>query len=143
MLTLDQIAKKVDKFRREGSKYVRFTDLKKGWLTNGNAYVAAASYSTHTLDQYGKPKPNRNPSKYVTVIEFLDKQMHVKVSCSCADNTFRWEWALANRGAADIEYSNGASPDTNNPSYKPAQCKHLYALYQKIKPKLPTPKSKG
>jgi hypothetical protein len=140
MLTLDQIARRVSSMRREGSKYVRFTDLKKGYLSNGNGYIAGASYSTHIVGQDGKVRVNEQPDKYVTVIEFLDTELHVKISCSCGDQTYRWEWALWNRGAADIEYSNGDSPDINNPGYRISQCKHTYALYQKIRAKLPLPK---
>ncbi len=143
MLTLDQIARRTNNFRRMGSKFVRFTDTKKGYLSNGNGYIAAASYSTHRIDSAGRAYVNQQPSKYVTVFEFLDTQLHVNISCSCEDNTYRWEWALWNRGAAEIEYSNGDAPDIRNPTYKAACCKHAYALYQKIKPKLPQPKAEG
>jgi hypothetical protein len=140
MLTLDQMARRTSSLRRDGARYVRFTDLKKGYLSNGNGYIAGASYSTHIVTPDGKIKPNDQPNKYVTVIEFLDTELHAKISCSCGDFTYRWEWALWNRGAADIEYSNGDSPDINNPSYKPAMCKHALALFKKIQSKLPLPK---
>lgn len=139
MLTIQQIARKTSRLRQEGARYVKITQVKKGYLTNGHGYIAGACYSTHTIGQDGKAHVNNEPSKYVTVIEFVDAQLHVKVSCSCGDFTFRYEWALWNRGASDIEYSNGDSPDTTNPSYKPAMCKHAYALFNKIKDKLPAP----
>jgi len=139
MLNVHQIAKRVNGFRRSGSKFVRFTDLKKGYLTNGNGYIAGASYSTHVIDSSGKVHKNEDPSKYVTLIEFIDSELHVNISCSCSDFTYRWEWALWNRGAAQIEYSNGDSPDVRNPTYKPAGCKHFFALYEKIKSKIPAP----
>jgi hypothetical protein len=139
MLTIHQIARRVDGFRRAGSKFVKFTDLKKGYLSNGNGYIAGASYSTHVLDSSGRAHVNEDPSKYVTVIEFVDSELHVHVSCSCSDFTYRWEWALWNRGASEIEYSNGDAPDTTNPMYKPKMCKHSFALYLKIKDKIPPP----
>lgn len=139
MLTIHQIAKKTSRLRIEGARYVRFTDTKKGYLKNGNGFIAAASYSTHVIGPDGRPKVNEQPSKYVTVIEFVDMKLHVHVSCSCADFTYRWEVALHNKGAAEIEFSNGEQPTTTNPSLKPAMCKHAYSLYMKIKPKLPQP----
>lgn len=139
MLTLDQIARRTSRLRQQGARFVRFTDLKKGYLSNGNGYIAGASYSTHRIGSDGRAVPNPDPSKYVTVFEFLDTELHVKCSCSCSDFTFRWEWALWNRGAAEIEYSNGDSPNMTNPQYKPAMCKHSLALYDKIKGKLPSP----
>jgi hypothetical protein len=141
MLNIHQIARRVNRLRQEGARYVRFTDMKKGWLkASGNGYIAGASYSTHTIGSDGRPKVNEDPSKYVTVIEFVDSELHVHVSCSCADFTYRWEWALWNRGAGQIEFSNGDSPETTNPTYKPSMCKHAYAMYLKIKDKLPQPK---
>lgn len=42
--------------------------------------------------------------------------------------------------AAGVEYSNGELPVIRNPQMRPAQCKHLVALYNKIKDQLPRPK---
>jgi hypothetical protein len=55
---------------------------------------------------------------------------------------YRWEVALHNKEAAEIEYSNGEWPDSTNPNGKAKWCKHLEALFQKIRPKLPPPASK-
>ena len=140
MLTLHQLARKTNSLRIEGSRYVKFTDLKKGYLTNGHGYIAGSSYSTHIVGQDGKVKVNDHPSKYVTVIEFLDTKLHVKVGCSCPDFWARHEYALWNKGAADIEYSNGEYPEITNPTLKVSTCKHLFALYKKIQSKLPVAK---
>lgn len=138
MLTIHQIVRKASKLRQEGARYVKFTDVKKGYLTNGHGYIAGASYSTHVIGSDGRPHRNEDPSKYVTVIEFVDQKLHVKISCSCADFTYRWEWALWNKNAAEIEYSNGDPPTSTNPQGKTAACKHMVALYNKIKSKLPS-----
>lgn len=140
MLTLPQIARRTNRLRQAGSRYVRFTDIKKGWDTLGRGFIAGASYSTHIINNYGIAVRNTDPTRYVTVITFLDTKLHVNISCSCGDFMYRTEWALWNKGAADIEYSNGEPPDITNPKYSPYCCKHLLALYNKIKSKLPSPK---
>jgi hypothetical protein len=138
MLTLKQIVQKVDAFRKEGSRYVRIVQVKKGFDSLGRGFIAAASYSTHIIGPDGKPKVNRGPHRYVTVITFLDKKLHVQCSCSCDDQQYRWEVALAEKGAAEIEYSDGSMPNTTNPSRRAACCKHLRALYdQKLAGKIP------
>lgn len=139
MLTIHQIAKKTTRLRKEGARYVRFTDIKKGYLSNGNGYIAGASYSTHIIGPDGRPVVNQAPNKYVTVIEFLDRRLHAKVSCSCSDFLYRWEVALNNKEAAEIEYSNGEWPSMTNPQGSARWCKHLQRLYDNIKAKLPSP----
>lgn len=47
---------------------------------------------------------------------------------------------MNHKQAADIEYSNGELPVIRNPQMRPAQCKHLVALFNKIKDQLPRPK---
>jgi hypothetical protein len=140
MLTIQQIVKKANRLRLEGAKYVRFTDIKKGYDSRGRGFVAGASYSTHLIGEDGRPVKNPHPHKYVTVITFRDQKLNVLVSCSCADFLYRWEVALHNKDAAEIEYSNGAYPTMTNPSGKHASCKHIIALYSKIKAKLPPPR---
>jgi hypothetical protein len=146
MLTLPQIVKRVNKRRHESAKYVKIVHQKKGWDSLGRGYVASASYSTKVWDHYkqkfvkNKTGKNGKPNRYVTVIIFLDTYLHVIVSCSCADFKYRWEVALNHKQAADIEYSNGELPVIRNPQMRPAQCKHLVALYNKIKDQLPRPK---
>jgi hypothetical protein len=131
MLTLKQIIRKVDPFRREGARYVRILQVKKGYNSLGQGFIASSSYSTHVLDSYGKPHRNAQPDRYVTVITFLDRKLHVSCSCSCPDFKFMFETALSYKGAAEIEYSDGSPPDVKNPRYRTGQCKHLVALYEK------------
>lgn len=140
MLTIHQIARKTNKLRQSGAKYVRFTDFKKGYDSLGRGFVASASFSTHIVSPDGQVRKNETRHKYVTVITFLNAKLQVSVSCSCSDFMYRWEVALNNKGAAEIEYSNGEQPTTTNPTLKTAMCKHAFALYMKIKDKLPPPK---
>ena len=140
-MNLRQIMQRTPTLRKERAQYVKLTKMKYGhWQTGpdkGNAYVACSSYSTATVDAQGHIVPNRVQQRYVTVFTFIDEKLNVKASCSCGDMTYRWEWALWNRGAADIEYSDGSSPDETNPTYRPAFCKHGVALFERIKDKLP------
>jgi len=142
MLTLPQIAQRTNRLRQEGSRYVRIIHMKKGWDSLGRGFVACSSYSTHIISGDGRPIKNTNPSRYITVITFLDTQLHVNISCSCGDFTYRWETALHHKSAADIEYSNGEWPVITNPQGRGWACKHLLALYYKIKPQLPAPRRK-
>lgn len=66
-------------------------------------------------------------SSYETEIEFKPKKK-VKLSCSCDDFVYRFEWVLFNRGSADILYGNGAPPDDTNPARMLGCCKHVIAL---------------
>jgi hypothetical protein len=146
MLTLPQIIRRVNKRRHESAKYVKIVHQKRGWDSLGRGFVASASYSTHVWDHYrqkfvkNKTGKGGRPNRYVTVIVFMDTYLHAIVSCSCADFKYRWEVALNHQQAADIEYSNGELPVIRNPQMRPAQCKHLVALYNKIKAELPRPK---
>jgi hypothetical protein len=66
-------------------------------------------------------------SSYDSEIQFLPGNS-VKLSCSCDDFLFRFEYALFRRGAADIRHSNGEPPEIRNPAFTPGCCKHLIAL---------------
>lgn len=70
----------------------------------------------------------RSINKYVTNVIFR-KSERVKVSCSCPDHMYRFEWALWKKGAADLVYSNGEAPDITNPGYLGGCCKHVVALW--------------
>lgn len=67
-------------------------------------------------------------SKYATSIDFIDPKSHVRVSCSCPDFCFRFEYALHQQGAANIHFSNGESPGVRNPSLIAGCCKHVIKL---------------
>ncbi|QRE00046.1 hypothetical protein [Burkholderia phage BCSR5] len=137
-MNLKQIMRRVTKDRIDNAQFVKLVKMKAGYgKKDGKAFVACQSYSTHHFDQDGKKVANHERRHYVTVIKFLDDKLNVNVSCSCDDFLYRWEWALANRGASDIFYSNGQHPDVTNPGMIPAQCKHLVKLVETIKHKIP------
>jgi hypothetical protein len=84
-------------------------------------------------ESYSVEVRNRKPQtfKYITSIEFYPKKA-VKVSCSCADFMYRFEYALWKAGAADLKYSNGEPPTTTNPPQIAAICKHTVKLYSTL-----------
>ena len=136
MLTFQYIVRLTDPLRKLNAKLVKIVKFKTGYTTRGTGYAACQSYSTHHYDQHGRKIPNADRNRYVTVVEFVDKKLHCNVSCSCPDFMYRHEVALNRRGAADIEYSNGEMPTTTNPELRVATCKHLIALYLRIRAKL-------
>lgn len=136
-LTLKQFFQRTDRARQARARYVKIIGMKTGHLKSGLAYVASKSYSTHRIDAEGKPVRVTTPEQHITVITFINSRLHVHVACSCEDNTYRWEWANAQKGAAVIEYSDGSPPDYNNPRYRASMCKHMVALTLKIINKLP------
>ena len=133
-LTIHQLMRRAGAFRAANARYVRIVRLKTGYAPDGHAFAACMSYSTHTIrESDGLRVVNRDRQRYVTVIKFLDVDLHVLVSCSCPDFMYRWEQVLHKRGNAELEYSNGQSPDITNPGHLTGTCKHLVALYTKIK----------
>ena len=56
----------------------------------------------------------------------------VLVSCSCDQFKFAFEYALTERNAARIQYSNGEFPVIKNPKLIPGGCKHCWVLWTKI-----------
>lgn len=136
-LTLKQFFQRTDRDRQARARYVKITGMKTGHLKSGLAYVASKSHSTHRINSEGKLVRTVNPTQHITVITFINSKLHVHVACSCEDNTYRWEWANTQKGAAVIEYSDGSPPDYNNPRYRASMCKHMVALTLKIIDRLP------
>ncbi len=136
-LTLKQMLQRTDRDRKYRSGFVKISKMKTGYLKNGLGYVACQSYSTHKVGADGRLVKTTNPNHHVTVYTFIDKKLHVHCACSCEDNTFRWEFANTQKNASEIEYSNGDPPSTTNPLLRVSLCKHMVALAEKIKPKLP------
>lgn len=58
----------------------------------------------------------------------VSKSKAIKISCQCPRFMYYYEYALAQKGAADIIYSNGEFPSTTNPGLVPSMCKHGLAL---------------
>lgn len=129
-LTFSDLVRGSTSLRGESARYVKIVDKKAGYLSNGNVYLASASYSTHVYYPDGRLRVNEDPQKYVSVAEFTEPYMRVKVSCSCPDFKYRQDWALwKTRGASDLEYSTNQYPRIRNPKLRIYCCKHLVALY--------------
>ena len=137
MLNLKRFMAKTDDERKQRARYVKLVGVKTGHLKNGLGYVACKSYSTHKVNAKGKLVRTQSPNHHVTVMTFIDKKLNVHCACSCEDNTFRWEFANTAKDAAVIEYSNGEAPSTTNPKLRNSLCKHMVALVEYIRPKLP------
>jgi hypothetical protein len=134
-MKLDQIVVKTFGQRMANATYVKILKFKAGRDKKGFAYAAAQTYSRQVVNVQGKIVPATDKNKYVSKFTFLDKKLNVKCTCSCPDFMFTFEWALARKGAADINFSNGDPPDDRNPGYRPGCCKHLIALRKLIKQK--------
>jgi hypothetical protein len=125
ILTARQILQKTPKSRR--SDFVKIEATKVLQRKNGNKLVKSKVYSTHTIAGVRKSPPY---TRYIATVE-IDKKA-VKVSCSCDDFWSVWEYALTQKGAADIEYCNGDPPVEKNPQYVAGCCKHLYKILTKL-----------
>ena len=132
-LTFPQIIRRGGHHRAANARFVRIVRLKTGYSPDGYAFAACQSYSTHHLTPQGYRVVNQDRTRYVTIVKFLDTQLHCSLSCSCPDFQFVFETVLHGKGAAELEYSNGESPDITNPLHQVGCCKHLVALYLKIK----------
>jgi len=138
MRTLKQLLNRTDPERKQRAIYVKVIRAKFGrHKDSGNAFIAAQTYSRMRVSADGRLVRNTDPHRYLTMFTFVDKKLNVIASCSCGDQTFRWEWANANKGASEIEYSNGEPPNVTNPTYKVGMCKHQVALLEFIRPKMP------
>ncbi len=128
-LTSRQIMAKTPLGRRQAADYVRIMALKSKRSKAGTVILYAKTKSTSSSTGVPKVGPLNT---YISTIEVLNTRGHVKTSCSCPDFMFTWEVTLHNKGAADIEYSNGEPSDARNPQQLPGCCKHLYALFSRL-----------
>ncbi len=127
MLTATQIMQKTPLSRRRGSEYVRIKEVK--LVKKGERRIARAKTSS-THDINGNKKAG-GFTTYVTSVEPLGR--YVKISCTCDDFLFTWEYALEKQGAADINYSNAEPPIEKNPRLIGGSCKHLYKFLSLLK----------
>ncbi len=125
-LTMKQIQAATPRDRVLLSREVRLSRIQRKLLPpEGRRYVSATSWSPNSPTT---GKHIVNPPKYTTSVESLqgDKALlvksYVKVSCSCEDFTFMWEYALNRKGAANIHYSNGEPPQFKNLGLAPGCC---------------------
>jgi hypothetical protein len=128
-MTARQIIKNTPRSRRDAAISAKIKELKKGTRPNGSVIYKAKIQTTRT--PAGERKPPPPMYTYVTTAEFNPKGQCI-VSCSCEDFWACWEVALAKRGAARIEYSNGKPANIRNPTGVLGCCKHCYALLTKL-----------
>lgn len=105
----------LDRERRAGKVLVK--NLKFG--VSRTLGIPKAIANTYSKDS---PTFRATYSKYTTFIEFLPKKGHLRVSCSCSDHMYRWEWALAQKLASYVTYSNGEASASTNPKGLPGCC---------------------
>lgn len=134
-LTFKEILSRTPGNRLELAQFVKITYLKYGKSKKLQVPKAICQSYSQDRDKTGKVKK----FKYVTMIEFWAENK-VKVSCSCADHLYRWEYALVRKKASYFTYSNKEKPVETNPNMVPATCKHVIALWKTLKVKglLPT-----
>jgi hypothetical protein len=134
-LTFKEILTRTPGNRVELSQFVKITYLKFGNSRKLGVPKAICQSYSQDKDRAGKVKK----FKYVTMMEFY-ADSKVKVSCSCADHLYRWEYALVRKKASYFTYSNHEKPVETNPRLIPACCKHVIALYKSLKLKGLVPK---
>lgn len=134
-LTFKEILTQTPGNRRELAQFVKITYLKYGKSKKLGVPKAICQSYSQDRDKTGKVKK----FKYVTMIEFY-KDNKVKVSCSCADHLYRWEYALVRKKASYFTYSNQEKPVETNPRLIPGCCKHVIQLYRVLKAKGLLPK---
>lgn len=131
--TVNQLLKTVSPNRKEKAKYVVLVNVKPGYLKNGAPKLNATAYTTHNADG----TPNREKTRHRLVVYATDPNQrlrdgNVKVSCSCSDFMFTYEWVLKQLGAADLVHATDEDPGVRNPKHTPGVCCHLYRLLVEI-----------
>lgn len=126
MLTLKQIINNTARFGPDRFDYaagsVRTSSFKFGIVKSEKLIRAICKTWSERIDGSWKQ------TQYATVIDFVSPKGYVTVSCSCPDFCFRFEYALAKKGASAIRYCNGESPGVRNPSLIAGCCKHIVKL---------------
>lgn len=121
-----------EKSRRINARFVKVVGYKAGRDAKGFATAIAKTWTPKEF-KAGRIVEARDQNRYVSSIKWLDKNLNVKVSCSCPDYTFAgWEYANHQQGAADIVYGNGEPPLEKNPNLKPGLCIAKNALITTI-----------
>ena len=117
--SLAKIINSTPPVRIELSSFVKITDIRVGTSrTSGKVRIVAKTRSE------GKESDRLH---YSSMLE-IHGSGRVRLSCSCDDFMYRWEYALFIRDGAQILYGNGEPPVDTNPRMKPGCCKHLIAL---------------
>lgn len=119
-LTLKQLLKLTPRKVHSIARYVRSTEARKIRTEDGSKLVA----KVRSLKGYG------SGTLWEAIIEGgpVLSSGYVKVSCGCENYMYTAEYALSQKGAADIIHSNGKPSYSTNPQFKPMICKHLVKL---------------
>lgn len=116
-LKMSQIVRRTPADRIEKARTtVKVSKVKFG--TSRRTSFPTALAQVYSLDKV-KGKTVRN--KYVTKVELLPRE-RVRLSCSCPDFMYRWEYALWKRGSAELVYGNGEPPEDTNSGLVPGSC---------------------
>ncbi len=124
----------------DSSKFVVIHKVVEGHLRKTGAPIVKCTTSSTALvtDKGTKGKPPPPIKKYQTAVYGLKPNTrlykdYVKCSCNCDAFVF-WggEWALKQKGAADILYGNGQPPVVRNPKNIPWGCKHVIKVLREI-----------
>ena len=134
-MKLNYLVSKSNRLRKLNARLVRVVGYKTGFDKKGIPTAVAKTYTPKEYTIGGRLVRAKDQNKYVSSIKFLDRSLNAKVSCSCPDYMFRWEYANAQAGASDILYGNGEAATTTNPGNQVGLCKHLLALRALIKEK--------
>lgn len=123
MMLIADILKNIEWGRKQRSEYVRIISYRFGFKRSDMLPKAVAK-------AYSKREGYTSAYRYICTVECLNAKSHVKVSCSCPDFCFQYEYVLAKKGAADIIYCNGERPQHPN---KPGCCKHIFMLIKELR----------
>lgn len=126
-ITLQRILQSTTPERIQLAAWVVVRNLKFG--ISRKLQIPKAVAQTYSKDKFKDGRPKL--VKYTTMIEFYEENK-VKVSCSCEDHIYRWEYALWKKNASYITYSNGEVPVDTNPRLVPGCCKHVVRLFQEL-----------
>ncbi len=118
---------------------VTFADVLRGTPPNRFANAEKVHISklklTRKGDQLTKAVANSytpgSATSYESEIQFLPNKK-IKLSCSCDDFVYRFEWVLYRKGSADLVYGNGEAPDKTNPARTLGCCKHIVAMRDRL-----------
>ena len=121
-MKLNSLVAKTDRMRKLNAQLVKVVGYKTGFDKHRRPTAVAKTYTPKEYIIGGKLVRAKDQNKYVSSVKFLNKKLDCKVSCSCPDFMYRWEFALAQAGAADIIYGNGEPANETNPGNKPGLC---------------------
>ena len=127
-MKLNYLVRRSEAMRKVNAGFVKVVQFKAGRDKKGFAVALAKTYTRREVNIHRRLVNSRDQNRYVSSVKFIDKKLNVEVSCSCPDFMYRWEYALAQVGAAQIIYGNHEAPDYTNPGHKIGLCKHLIAL---------------